>query len=339
MPSFLSLPAQEQSQILRAGAAQLNKAANILEKDVWVCWALKQVFSIPHKHKMCFKGGTSLSKAYEAIDRFSEDIDLTIDYKKLMGEEASETTSRSQAAKLSKTLRIKLTEYLRRVVSPFLKEQVSAEFPERKIDIRLDESGENILIDFDTALDGPISTYVPNTVRLEFGGRNLTDPSTSYHIVPYLKAKYEDIEFPESDVDVLAIQRTFWEKATAIHVECNRTPPRLPLRFSRHWADLLKMIEHPLGQTCLNDKEVLQSVIDHKQMFFYIATADYPACASGGLRLVPSGSVLASLEKDYNQMIDEKMFYEKTWSFQELIEKVSLLEKLINNNFSSNQSL
>jgi hypothetical protein len=74
-------------------------------------------------------------------------------------------------------------------------------------------------------------------------------------------------------------------------------------------------------------------------MFFYIATADYPACASGGLRLVPTGSVLASLEKDYNQMIDEKMFYEKTWSFQELIEKVSLLEKLINNNFSSNQPL
>jgi predicted nucleotidyltransferase component of viral defense system len=63
MPSLLSLSAQEQSQILRAGAAQLNKAANILEKDVWVCWALKQVFSIPHKHKMCFKGGTSLSKA------------------------------------------------------------------------------------------------------------------------------------------------------------------------------------------------------------------------------------------------------------------------------------
>ena len=78
---FLSLDAREQGDVLRTVAAQSGRAAFILEKDIWVCWVLRALFSIPDRHPMAFKGGTSLSKVYGVIDRFSEDVDITLDYR------------------------------------------------------------------------------------------------------------------------------------------------------------------------------------------------------------------------------------------------------------------
>lgn len=325
--AFLQLSPDEQASILQTSAGKLGRRAEHLEKDVWICWVLQALFTMPGRLPMAFKGGTSLSKVYGAIRRFSEDVDVTVNYKSLdQSIDPFDTkTSRTAREKFTELLRIKLADHTKSVIRPHFENLVAklAEKPPKPITIS--EDGEKLFIPY------PSRFGLDESVFLEFGGRNVIAPSEEYTLKPYIAAKIPDLQFPEATVRVLSASRTFWEKATLIHVACNRSDTKLDADHqSRHWHDLAVLADHEIGEASLADRALLEAVVQHKSVFFRAAYAKYEACLSGGLRLVPGTPFLQALGADYEKMIADGMFEGEPPSFDSIIARLKELEKQIN---------
>lgn len=155
--NFLRLDRDEQSRIYRALAPQLGRSPVVLEKDVWVCWVLQAVFTMPRRIPMAFKGGTSLSKVYGAIARFSEDVDITLDYRGLGSafDPFAEGVSRSRLAKLSNELKTFVRGHIHDVVAPHLQRMLAAELDADAFKLHASEDGEHLRVRYPTVLDTP----------------------------------------------------------------------------------------------------------------------------------------------------------------------------------------
>ena len=329
---FLSLGAGERADILRTAAASAERSAVVLEKDIWVCWVLHALFSMPDPHPMAFKGGTSLSKVYRIIDRFSEDVDVTLDYRAFEDgfDPFAEGASRTATRRFSERLRDRVARYVRDAVAPALDAAARRLAPDGRYDIHVGEDGETVRFAYPSAVNAPDS-YVASEVLLEFGGRNVIDPNERHAIAPDIAALTEGLEYPKATVTVLSPARTFWEKATLIHVECHRG--RLaasPERLSRHWFDLACLARHDAGRAALADRALLEDVVRHKTVFFNASYAHYDHCLDGRLRLVPDDDGLAGLRSDYDTMHRAGIVGTDAPGFDTLIERLRALEVEIN---------
>ena len=325
---FLSLGSRERADVLHTVAAESGRSAVILEKDIWICWALQALFSMPDPHPMAFKGGTSLSKAYGIINRFSEDVDITLDYQAFNDpyDPFAEDASRNQIRLLSERLKARVAGYLRTVIAPALDRAAERLATNGQHDTRIGEDGETIRLAYPSALDEP-DGYVQSEVLLEFGGRNVIDPNERRAIVPDIAALTPDLHYPAATVTVLSPARTFWEKATLIHVECHRR--RLadrPDRLSRHWFDLTCLAAHDVGRTALCDRALLADVVRHKKVFFHSGNANYDQCLDGRLRLVPDADQLPALQADYDAMRHARILGDDAPGFDVMIERIRILE-------------
>ena len=327
---FLALSLEDRSDILLAHAANSGRSAQILEKDVWVCWVLDALFTMPGALSMAFKGGTSLSKVYNAIDRFSEDVDITLDYRQLDDsvDPFAESTSRKQQDHLSKHLRELVAVHITEKIAPYFIARLASEFGFESEAVRADD--ENVWINYPSALRDN-DEYVKEVVKLEFGGRNSIEPSDRHTIAPYL-AELPTIVVPSATVTVLAAERTFWEKATLIHTELKRGEFRSGAeRLSRHWYDLDRLARTDIGQRALADYPLLRDVVKVKKVFYRSGHANYDHCVSGKLRLVPTDeAVVKHLQDDYAEMVSAKMFYEDPPPFSEILEHLEILADHIN---------
>lgn len=235
MQDFLTLPKREQAEIIQSLSYQLGKSPMILEKDIWICWVLKHLFAMPNRLPMAFKGGTSLSKVYDIIHRFSEDVDITIDYRgfELKEDPFSESISKNAIKKISEKLKDAVKKYVYDTVLPYF-EHLRQEYFKNWPPIDIDENGEKLHFHY-ISVFGNTSDYLANSVLLEFGGRNITEPNEKHLIKPYISEYVKNLTFPEPTVTVLSPARTFWEKATLVHVECNRQDFKSNAhRLSRH---------------------------------------------------------------------------------------------------------
>ena len=330
--AFLSLDAREQGDILRTVAARSGRSAVILEKDVWVCWALRTVFSIPDHHPMAFKGGTSLSKVYGIIDRFSEDVDITLDYRAFNDDfdPFAPSASKTQIKRFGDRLRTRVESYARDVLEPALASESEPFSSRGQHDARTEVVSEIIRFSYPSAVEEP-DGYLKSEILLEFGGRNVIDPNERHRLVPDIAALTPELDYPTATVTVLSPTRTFWEKATLIHVECHRR--RLsdhPARLSRHWFDLACMARHDVGRKALSDRALLRDVVRHKIVFFNAGYANYDQCLKGQLRLVPDDDQLAGLQADYNAMRTAHIVGTDAPKFESLIEQIRILETEIN---------
>lgn len=327
--NFFNLPKQTQQSLLMGAESRLNTRAFILEKDIWLCWILNELFTLPAT--MTFKGGTSLSKVYDLIKRFSEDIDITIDYRNFSKEtDLDKPISKTALKNLSERLKIDLKQYVQNNVIPHLQKQLKNNFPKQDFKITLSEDGEQLKIYYPSLLEQP-DDYLYNYLLLEFGGRNSTEPSESHTISPLLNKVVTDLEIPTAKVKVLSPLRTFWEKATLIHVECNRG--RLldsPERLSRHWYDLAMLAQTWVGKQALTDQKLLEDVLKHKTAFFNASYARYEDCLNGGFKLIPNDSELSQLKIDFTKMQTSGMFSEEPSSFDRLVIILGALERQIN---------
>jgi hypothetical protein len=295
--SFLHLDAQEQSQIYRALAPQLARSPVVLEKDVWVCWMLQTLFTMPGRLPMAFKGGTSLSKVFGVIARFSEDVDITLDYRGLDSsfDPFAEGVSKTRLKKFSEDLKSFVRDHAYDVVAPHIQKTLVAEFDSNAAAFRLELSGygEQMRLHYPSVLETP-GDYVGNSVLIEFGGRNITEPNAEHNVEPDIAPHVTGLAFPLSTVSVLSPARTFWEKATLMHVECQRNEFRASAeRLSRHWYDLAMLAERDHGQAAIEDRALLEDVVKHKKVFYNASYANYDACLTGQLRLIPQDAVLA----------------------------------------------
>jgi hypothetical protein len=328
VPEFLKLPKEEREAILSEGGARLGRLPNVLEKDVWICWILSQLFTMPGGLRMAFKGGTSLSKIYGAIARFSEDIDVTIDYRALKNIDPF-SLSNTKKAQLREELQQLVAKHIEDVIYPYFKAKLAENFAENAVSLEIQgEDADQLVVRYPSALDGGGGGYLADAVRIEFGGRNVTDPQSRRIITADLSDVFRQIDFPRAQAPVLHMERTLWEKATLIHVECSREPRENADRLCRHWYDLDRLYVLEAGQQAIKDHTLLEDVVKHKTVFF--PTKFYDACLTGKLRLVPGEALKKQLEIDYRQMIDAGMFYSPPPKFDEVLARLAEMQSTIN---------
>ena len=332
---ILRIPLSDRAEVLQSIAPRAGLPPYVLEKDIWVCWALAAVFEMPDQLPLAFKGGTALSKVYQAIGRFSEDIDLTIDYTALSGADPlTQDMSGNAIKKLSEQLRAAVDAHTREVITPYLT-RLGQERLGTSLAIEVSEDGEGVRIRYPSAFGGdPSYLRDQDSVLLEFGGRNTTLPNERHRVVSYAAAHTEKLEFPVAEVIVLSPHRSFWEKATLIHAECHR--PERPSgafgaeRLSRHWYDLARLARQEIGLAALRDRELLMHVVRLKGIFYRSGFANYPACLEGKFCLVPDEPLRAALERDFSAMVSEGMFFEPPSSFATILEELRALETTLN---------
>ena len=330
---YFDLPADDQSDLLQSLAPIMGRRAEILEKDIWLCQVLDILFRLPCRKPMAFKGGTSLSKIYKAIDRFSEDIDVTIDYRSLVADapELAAVTSNQQRNKLSDALKAELARHVMNDLVPALRDALSAALSGLPINIEVSEDAEKLRVYYPSAVENT-DTYVRPCILIEFGGRNSTLPQNTLVITTDIAEHVPSLALPTAQVTVLSATRTFWEKATLIHVECHRPNLRPSAeRLSRHWYDLARLAKHEVGRQALQDTALLHDVLHIKETFYRSGFSNYDRCATGGLRLVPDALLLDALQDDYQAMLAAQMFYGDILPFDEIVERLRVLEAAINN--------
>ncbi|MDO5056705.1 MAG: nucleotidyl transferase AbiEii/AbiGii toxin family protein [Lautropia sp.] len=330
-PPWFSLTPTEQAEVLHAMATHLGRRAQILEKDIWLCQVLQTLFALPNRKPMAFKGGTSLSKVHQAIERFSEDIDITIDYRSLLDHEPDlASLSNTQRKKLSGQIRAALIPHIRDELLPALHTALGKNLPATDVTLELSDDAEKLRVHYPSAVDQP-SPYLHSSILIEFGGRNATLPQDLITIEPDISPLVPQLSLPSAQVCVLSPLRTFWEKATLIHVECHRPALRAGAdRLSRHWYDLARLTRHPIGQQALANRQLLHDVLSIKETFYRSANTHYQHCLSGQFRLIPGDTLLTALRADYQAMLDAHMFYGTTLPFDDIITTLTQLEQQLN---------
>ena len=321
---FLQLSAQDRRDALGVAADRSGRPIHLLEKDIWVVWALATLYAAPIGKHLVFKGGTSLSKAYKVIRRFSEDVDLTYDIRAiapdLVGEHGEALPkTRSEERRWSSEVRRRLPEWLKDTVQPLITTALNSEGLAAKVRI----NGERLLIDYDAIGSGP--GYVAPSVMLEFGARSTGEPASLHKVVCDASGLIDGLIFPTAHPRVMHAERTFWEKATAMHVFCHQE--RLGGdRYARHWHDLARLDDFGFAETAFADRELAAAVARHKAMFFPEKTSDrtaidYSAAVNGNLKLMPEGEGARALERDYARMVDDGLLFDDAESFRTLMER------------------
>ena len=331
--AFLRLTAKDRLDALGVAADLLGRPAHLLEKDVWVVWAIQQLFGSPVGTNLVFKGGTSLSKAYQVIDRFSEDVDLTFDIRALIpdlleGREDAMPATSSEERRWSKRVRQALPEWVAGTVQPILQQAMDRE----GIDAGLRIDGDKLFIDYPHLARG--TGYVSPSVMLEFGARSTGEPASPRDIVCDAASVIEGVEFPTARPRVMHAERTFWEKATAIHVFCLQNRMRGD-RFSRHWHDVARLDDAGIAAAAIQDRALATAVARHKTMFFAEKAADatwidYGAATCGQLQLAPSGAALDALADDYRRMAEDGLLATTPESFGDLMDRCADIARRAN---------
>ncbi len=332
--AFHALPPEDRREALRAAQDASGRRAFLLEKDVWVVKTLRVLFDGPFGGDIVFKGGTSLSKAYHAIRRFSEDVDVTYDIRSFAsdlvdaaGGDALPAT-RSQEKRWSRSIRSRLAEWVQDEAQAVVGDGLSREWLEADVSA----SDEKLLVRYESLLDD--AGFVRPEVVVEFGARATGEPHERRPVVCDAAAHLPGIVFPTACPTVMLAERTFWEKATAMHVFCCQQRQRGE-RLSRHWHDVVRLDEAGYAARALGDRGLAVSVARHKAAFFREKDADgawidYERAVSGELRLVPSGTARDALEQDYGRMVDDGMLLEDAEPFGVLIERCADLEARAN---------
>jgi hypothetical protein len=334
MPEFLQLSPAERLDALNAVADASGLLPHLLEKDIWVVWALRHLFSGPYAEHLVFKGGTSLSKAYGVIRRFSEDVDLTYDIRAIAGDlvggaDTPLPVSKSQEKKWSKEIRARLADWIGSEIVPRLQRDLE----QSNLQATVRSEGDKVFIEYPPLATG--TGYVAPSVMLEFGARSTGEPCEQRTVRCDAAAHLQDVEFPTATPQVMRAERTFWEKATAIHVFCAQGEFRGGERFARHWHDITRLDSAGFVDTAIGDTALAGAVADHKSVFFAEKDTqgdaiDYHAAVTGGLQLVPNDAALDKLASDYQHMIDDGLFLDDAEPFEALLDRCRLIEQKAN---------
>jgi len=332
---FFELSPDDRREALEQVRAQTGRPTHLLEKDVWVVWTLRALFESPLAADLTLKGGTSLSKVYKIIDRFSEDVDLTYDIRKLIadmiGGDGCLPVSRSQADKWTKAVRHRLPEWLKANVQPVIERSLARE----RLDANTELGGKNsdkLLVHYPALAQG--TGYVRPVVALEFGGRATGEPHQVLPVVCDMDGHLPEVSFPTASPQVMSVARTFWEKATAAHVYCAQGRIRSE-RYARHWHDLAAMARSPHFTGIMMDRAVAATVARHKSFFFIEkdvndTVIDYAPAIQGHLRIVPEGLAREALAEDYAAMLADEVMAGGALAFDPLMRACAEVEARVN---------
>ena len=324
--NWTQLSKSRRIEILKLLENKTGLNAKSIEKDWWVTLALNALFNGLYGSHLVFKGGTSLSKYWHIIDRFSEDIDLAID-REFFGF-SGELTKREIGKKLRKASCSFIRNELKADIDRFIlncdinKEQFS-------LDVNITEESnvdpETLYLHYESVLDN--SDYVFNTVKIEIGSRSLMEPNEAIFVKSIIGELLPNSDFSDKEFKIKAVlpQRTMLEKAFLLHEMLqNPTSGKEINRKSRHLYDLEKLMDNPFCKNVLNDSSLYNEIIKHREQFTSMAGVDYSTHKPETISFVPPDSVLKNWEKDY-QLMQENMIYGDSLSFKELMDRIKVL--------------
>ena len=330
MHEVVRMPDPKLEELFLLTAEQMAMPPGIVEKDFWVVWTLDYLFArSPWKTQLAFKGGTSLSKAFGLIKRFSEDIDLILDWR-LLGygvREPWEERSNTQQDLFNEAANARSAAFLRDAFVPRIKADLEAESG-RALDIGMDAVDPNTVVFRYPCAFGDES--ILREIRIESGALAAWTPAQTCDIVSYAAEQYPQIfKSPAARVYTVAPERTFWEKATILHREAMRTPERglPPGRYSRHYYDLWCLCQSCVKAKALGDIPLLDAVVAFKRKFYRCNWAHYERATAKEIMLNPPEHALAALENDYHHM--QNMIFGPRPAFSEILETVRNLESEI----------
>ena len=332
--SFQSLSPDDRRDALEVAAGLSGRRAHLLEKDIWVVQILAALVETPFGADLTFKGGTSLSKAYHAIRRFSEDLDITYDIRAiaqdLLTDGNGETipTTRSQERRWSREIRRRLPDWVADQVLP----SVETNLAEAGLSAELRAEGDHVFVAYEPLFDD--YGFVRPEVMVEFGARSIGEPREERLCGCDAASYVPDVAFPFARPFVMLAERTFWEKATAVHVFCQQQRSRGE-RLSRHWYDLVRLDDTGYAEKALADHALALSVARHKSMFFREKDAtgnwvNYIAAISGELQLVPDGPAYQVLSDDYDRMLTDGLLLDDEERFGDLMERCGDIQQRAN---------
>lgn len=329
---FLALPEGERRLYIEQAAVRQNLSPVILEKDFWVCWLLGILFASEFADSLVFKGGTSLSKVFGVIDRFSEDIDLSLSPAFLKLPDAGST--RNQANKWMMKAENACAAAVKDQIAPVLEIAVTGILGRRGqpwFEYLIDPATHSPVLLFHYPSTQPVGfEYLKRSVKLEFGSLTDQQPAGQHTVQPWM-AEALPAAFPDWKCQVVAleIERSFWEKSTILHAEYHRPADKpTPDRFSRHYADTAALAMHPFAGKALDQHELRNRVVQWKSQFFGSTWANYEQARPGTFRLVPPPERLAALRRDYRAMRD--MYLNEPTSFHSILVALAELERRIN---------
>ncbi len=312
--------------------------AVIIEKDFWVCWTLKELFQLPaFGEHLIFKGGTSLSKVFKVIERFSEDIDVSMD-RGFLGfggdNEPEQAASNKEKQRRIEALKVACQKKIAAELLPTLDAAIRAKVGSGETwALRSDDDDpdrQTLLFEYPTSFASEATGYIRRVVKIEMGARADHWPSEAKTITPYVAEQFPaGFKHGSCVIKVLSAERTFWEKATILHAEFHRPVDKpMPERFSRHYCDFYELIRKGVGKSAEGMPELLVRVAQHKSLFFKTSWARFGEAVKGTLRIAPPEHRVAALRNDYGKM--QQMFFGEMPEFNKIMSLLSEWERDFN---------
>lgn len=334
---FIDLSKEDCTDVLDRVSTELNiRQREVIEKDWWVTAVLRAMFCLPYAKHLSFKGGTSLSKCWHLIDRFSEDLDIAIDREYL-----------GFSGTLSKT---QISDKVRRATCTFVRETMQYDLAEQlykngitkdKFQINVDitpistTDPETININYDSVLtfsiDGENGLYVLPKIKLEVSGRSMSEPVNVVSLDSMIDQVYLKAPFAEPKFNVRAVlpEHTFLEKVFLLHEEFAKPKDLIRVeRMSRHMYDIGQMLKTPIAEKAIYDDQLYRQVIEHRRTFIGLRGFDYNTLYPDALNIIPSASIIEQWKADYENM-RLHMIYGESISFEELVNNLKDLNDRI----------
>lgn len=331
---FIDLSQQEQLDVLDRVSTDLNiRQREVIEKDWWVTTVLRALFSLPYAEHLSFKGGTSLSKCWHLIDRFSEDIDIAID-REFLG----------FGGTLSKT---QISDKLRRAACSFVREQMQYDvakllrdsgIDDKKFDVNVDitpistTDPETINISYNSVVVDAMQYILPK-VKIEVSGRSMGEPVREVALNSMIDQIYPNAPFTDSSFNVRAVlpERTFLEKLFLLHEEFAKPKDLIRIeRMSRHMYDIGQTLKTPIADTAIHNEQLYRQVVEHRRIFIGLRDFDYSELYPATLNIIPPAEVIDQWRSDYENM-RRYMIYGESVSFEELVANLKGLNERVKN--------
>jgi hypothetical protein len=327
-------------------AHRLGTPVQHVEKDFWVCWILDLLFNgrKDDEPRLLFKGGTSLSKAYGLISRFSEDLDITV-FREDLGQDIEvidlENLSGKQQRKHLDNIQKACQTYINGALQERLNRQVemafkeSGEFFDESIIVQdPDDAAQQTLLIYYPSVTTRLDEYVKPIVKIEGGAKSALDPHRLTCIQPYISGDMLNLDLTIKNIVTIDADRTFWDKIMILHGLRRWYDNRGELRqqghrVSRHYYDLYKLIDSSIGQQATTNQILAHDCARHAQIFFNSNDLDLKHARPGFFTLVPTPSMQKILKRDYQAM--SGMIFGEIPDFSEVIEVIQQLETAINN--------
>jgi hypothetical protein len=340
----INASARDRLDLFLTTANRLGAPIGNIEKDFWVCWTLHALYHrLPEKRpRLLFKGGTSLSKAYGLIQRFSEDIDITVfreDLEQAATIEELQALSNSQRRRKLDEIRDACRSY---IVGPF-KDAIITVLAEDtgglgRVDVdAADPDGQTLLLWY-PEIEARDDAYVRPAVRIESGAKSALDPHRPITIRPYIADEVLAFDLTIPDVMTIDPRRTFWDKVVIVHGLCRWYERRGVLRqegqrVSRHYYDLHCLMASEVGRTALEDSELAADCVRHARMFFDRPDFDLASAQPGSYAIMPLAGMTDALRRDYDNTV--AMIFGTVPTFDEVCASIEMLDVAANNSKSS----